>query len=96
LLPALFFGYVIPTILMLTPHENPDFWQSVIALGRFAPLIASLLISFIASLISRAGPPQDPDPFQLRELDNTDVPCLRMAYSVVFSEAAAVHIWTFI
>ena len=61
---------------------------------QFSPIITPPLTSFIASLIRRGGPRQGPDPCELRELENTDVPHLRVAYSAVFCANFAVHIGT--
>lgn len=56
LLPAVFLGYVVPTICMLLPlWAAPATWLDLMTLWQFAPVVVGPLTSFLASCIPGGG-----------------------------------------
>ncbi|KAH8890413.1 FAD binding domain-containing protein [Thozetella sp. PMI_491] len=93
-LPALAVGYIVPSILMMTPYKNVSVWQSCIAAWQVAPLLVSPLTSLFASAIRWFEGPKKPDPKELDQLSNDDVPHLLSTYSFTLWSTATVHLAT--
>lgn len=63
LLPALFLGYLLPTLaLYCTPTDNLDLLQTLAAVWQPAPFLPNLLVQLAAALFSLSGGSSPPQP----------------------------------
>lgn len=89
ILPALCFGYVIPTVLMFLPHEDSTTQQNAIAFWQPSPLYVSLLV-WAGSKALRAL--RASQPFDLEIFEKKDLPHLQSGYAFCFFATAITHI----
>ena len=94
LLPAVCIGYILPSILMLLPYESYAFWQNMIVLWQFAPIITPSLVTLIAALIQSRLPPRKA--VDLTIYDKHDLPPLRATYAFAFFLLALMHLATMV
>ncbi|KAI6403059.1 hypothetical protein MCOR20_007458 [Pyricularia oryzae] len=104
ILPATILGFVVPTVLMLTPlRSNPSLWLDLTTFWQFAPLIPAPLAAGMAHVLRRyrslTAPAksvgEDGQSRSSAHLDlyrNKDLPHLLRAYGTMFALTAALHV----
>ncbi|XXH02442.1 hypothetical protein Hte_008817 [Hypoxylon texense] len=96
LVPALTLGYIVPTVMMLTPTVNAKSWQDWTALWQFSPILFTAFTALFASAIKQwkrlVSPGVKQSPFDLYK--DEDVPVLKSVYYYAFAIQAAAHIST--
>lgn len=104
ILPATILGFVVPTVLMLTPlRTNPSLWLDLTTFWQFAPLIPAPLAAGMAHILRRyrslttpaKSVDEDEQSRSSAHLDlyrNKDLPHLLRAYGTMFALTAALHV----
>lgn len=95
LVPALTLGYILPTVMMLTPTVNTKSWQDWTALWQFSPIIFTTLTALFSSVIQqwkRLTSSVKESPFDLYK--DEDVPILKSVYYYAFALLTASHVST--
>ncbi|KAI1758575.1 FAD binding domain protein [Hypoxylon sp. FL1150] len=92
LVPALTLGYILPTVMMLTPRANARSWQDWTALWQFSPILFTTFTALFASVIKQwkkltSSVKESPFDFYKDE----DVPILKSVYYYAFALLAAAH-----
>ncbi|KEY73467.1 hypothetical protein S7711_07493 [Stachybotrys chartarum IBT 7711] len=101
LIPAITFGYIIPTALLFALNVDNSSWQNWVALWQFAPPAVNVVTYLLSSLQRQRKPRAEhhgqgyqgypPDFYDRREL-----PALKYVYTFAFAVQAAAHISTLI
>ncbi|CAE7009140.1 hypothetical protein P3342_002968 [Pyrenophora teres f. teres] len=87
ILPGTIIFYVLPTIVMLLPHEKLSTHESTIAFWQFSPILVNIPLWF-ASLFSSSSTYQ--------KNKNADILHLRILYVFLFILSVAVHWYTIV
>ncbi|KIX06405.1 uncharacterized protein Z518_04381 [Rhinocladiella mackenziei CBS 650.93] len=91
LLPALIFGYLVPTILMFLPYSDTDHWttQAMVALWQPCPWFVDAL-GWVLSIVYSSMDSQTPQ----KQASLLDIAYLDTIYTVAFVVSALSHIGT--
>ncbi|KAF4950450.1 hypothetical protein FSARC_13186 [Fusarium sarcochroum] len=95
LIPAITVGFLMPTIMALTPTPQIQAWKHWSALWQFAPPLFNLLVaSFSAGLKKWNGPEKREGERDMSRYEAKDVSTLQSVYTFAFAVQATAHITT--
>ncbi|KAI1800760.1 putative monooxygenase [Daldinia bambusicola] len=99
LVPAITLGYVLPTVLALSPIPDFGRWQNLLALWTFTPPLFNVLTSAFSAGLERwqrgeKSAEEYEEEHRYDRYETTDVPILKSVYTYAFAVQATVHIAT--
>ncbi|KAI1471017.1 putative monooxygenase [Daldinia caldariorum] len=99
LVPAITLGYVLPTVLALSPIPNFGRWQNLLALWQFAPPLFNALTSAFSRGLERwqqgkKSAEEYEEEHRYDRYETTDVPILKSVYTYAFAVQATAHTGT--
>lgn len=93
LIPAITVGFLIPTIMTLTPTPRVQAWENWCALWQFSPLLFNVLVVGISAGIKKweSGEKRDGER-DMSRYEAKDVSTLQSVYTFAFAVQATAHI----
>jgi len=90
LLPSLFVGYLLPTILMYLPFPDPGLYitQGLVAFWQITPFVVNLLLFCIPLVLGSSTKSASPDQSDIKYLDRLYITC--------FIVTATAHVGTIV
>ncbi|KAG7423091.1 FAD-dependent monooxygenase atmM [Fusarium oxysporum f. sp. raphani] len=93
LIPAITVGFLIPTIMALTPTPRVQAWENWCALWQLSPLLFNLLVGGISAGIKKwKGEEKRDGERDMSRYEAKDVSALQSVYTFAFAVQATAHI----